>query len=211
VVVVAIANKKGGVGKSTLAVNLASALAERRRVLLLDADPQGTAVEWSSAGRLPVEVRAVPTDADAKRLVREVETASADVVVLDLPPRSGAAFSAAFALASLVVVPVGASGADLAATSRLLDLLREAREVNGDGKPRCLLVPSRVDRRTAAGRELEGVLYELGESVGPAIVQRSAHADAFGAGVWIGQFAPRSAAHQEIETLASVVRRMAKA
>ena len=143
--------------------------------------------------------------------MREVETASADVVVLDLPPRSGAAFSAAFALASLVVVPVGASGADLAATSRLLDLLREAREVNGDGKPRCLLVPSRVDRRTAAGRELEGVLYELGESVGPAIVQRSAHADAFGAGVWIGQFAPRSAAHQEIETLASVVRRMAKA
>ena len=67
------------------------------------------------------------------------------------------------------------------------------------------------DHGARAVSELEGVLYELGESVGPAIVQRSAHADAFGAGVWIGQFAPRSAAHQEIETLASVVRRMAKA
>jgi chromosome partitioning protein len=57
-----------------------------------------------------------------------------------------------------MVVPVTPSGADLIATSKAFDLLREARTVRQDRKPACLMVPSRVDRRTAAGREIEAAL-----------------------------------------------------
>jgi hypothetical protein len=58
--VVAFANLKGGVGKSTLAVNVAGALGASWRVVLADADPQGTATAWGEAGRLPFKVVAAP-------------------------------------------------------------------------------------------------------------------------------------------------------
>lgn len=211
--IIAIANQKGGCGKSTLAVAIASALGKRRRVVLLDADVQGTAAEWGGSGRLPVEVRSVPVEEGNSRLLLEaIAEASevAEVVVLDLPPHSSAVLSAALAVADLVVVPAQPSSADLSATAKTLAVIREAREVRGKGQPRCLLVPSRVDRRTASGREIEAALSDFGEPVGPAICQRQAHADAHAAQLWVGDFAPRSAAHTEIEALAALVGRMAK-
>lgn len=144
-------------------------------------------------------------------LSRVVELkASADFVLIDLPPNLGAATVAALSLADLLVVPVPPSGLDLRAAGRTLALLRDARKVRGNGgKPAALLVPSRVDRRTSAGREVEAVLHDMGEPVAPAIIQRAAHVDAFSAGQWIGDYAARSAGHVEIQALAALVQRIA--
>ncbi len=106
--------------------------------------------------------------------------------MLDLPPNLGSATVAALTVADLFVVPVSASGMDLRATDRALGLMRQARQVRKDGKPETLLVPSRVDRRTGSGREIEAVLSDFREPVGPAISQRSANVDAYSAGRWIG-------------------------
>jgi len=215
-VVIAFGALKGGVGKSTLAVNVSCAIAVAgQRVELIDADEQATVLAWSEqdaglAG-LPVPVQALPAT-DQTDVRRWLDTVLAhadlvDVLVLDLPPQVGQVMRAALAAADLLVLPVTASGVDLHSTGRVLELVREAREVRGGGLPRCLLVPSRVDRRTASGREVEAVLHDFGEPVGPAIGQRSAHVDAFGLHQWIGQFAPRSVAHVEIAALAAVIRR----
>jgi len=213
--VIALGALKGGVGKSTLAVNVACSLAGKLHVELIDADEQQTAIAWSqgddTSARLPVEVHALPaTEQTDPRTWLDAVIArrdAVDVLVLDLPPQLGGVARAALAVADLLVVPVTASGVDLASTARVLELVREAREVRGDGRPRCLLVPSRVDRPTASGREIEAVLHDLDEPVGPAVGQRSAHVDAFTCRQWIGTFAPRSAAHVEIEALAAVIRR----
>jgi chromosome partitioning protein len=216
--VIAFGALKGGVGKSTLAINVACQLAaDGARVELVDADDQGTAVAWSEkdADRglmgLPVPVVALPAteQTDPHRWLDAVlaRRDQVDMLVLDLPPQLGGVARAALAVADLLVVPVTASGVDIASTARVLELVREAREVRGDGRPRSLLVPSRVDRRTASGREVEAVLHDFGEPVGPAVGQRSAHVDAFGVHQWVGDFAPRSAAHVEITALAAVIRR----
>jgi chromosome partitioning protein len=75
------------------------------------------------------------------------------------------------------------------------------------GAPKCLIVPSKIDRRTDAWRKIDEQVREFGETAGPAIHQRTAFVDAFGAGQWIGDFAPQSAAHYDITALAMAVKR----
>ena len=209
--ILAIGNLKGGVGKSTLAVNLAAELAQKRRVHLIDADAQATASEWHAlGGGLPFTCEALPLDDErrADRWIGRVTGADADLVVVDLPPHTGAATAAALILADLFLVPVAASSLDMRAAMKAVAMLQEARGARGDGQPRALLVPSRVDRRTASGREIEAALHEIGEPVGPGIGTRAAFVDSATDGGWVGSYAPRSIAHQELAALAAVVARI---
>ena len=191
--IIAVANLKGGVGKSTIAVNLACDLAGRQSAVLVDADVQGTATEWASRGDLPVTVESMPLESgkEVAAWVERVLDIDAAHIVIDCPPHVGPATYAAVGIADIALVPVTPSGADLVATTQALSLVREVQEArHGDG-PLCLLVPTKVDRRTAAGREIEAALKQFGEPVAPAVRQRTALVDCFGAGAWIGQYAPR--------------------
>jgi chromosome partitioning protein len=201
--VVAVGNLKGGTGKSTIAVNLACALqADGRNVVLVDADGQGTATDWHAGHRLPVEVKSWPLggERDAQKWVGRVLALKAglDDVIIDLPPQVGSGIASALLLADLFVIPVTPSGVDLRATGKALELLRRARAVRAADQPACLLVPSRVDRRTAIGRRIQTTLERFGLRVGPAIRQRAAHIEAFDAGAWVGAYAAGSPAHREI-------------
>lgn len=209
-VIIAVLNLKGGCGKSTIAVNLACELAgSSDPVLLIDNDSQGTASHWLSHGRLPVQGQFMPleNDQDGERLVRAVAARNERYVVLDAPAHVGAAAQAAGKIADLVLVPVTASGVDLVATQAVVDLVRQARALRRGGAPKCLVVPSKIDRRTDAGRKIDEKLRQFGETIGPAIHQRTAFIEAFGAGQWIGDFAPQSPAHYDIGALAMAVKR----
>ncbi len=208
--ILSIVSLKGGTGKSTLAVNLACALARgRRTVHLIDADAQGTATAYAAAGELPITTDPMPLEReqDAPRWIARVLDVKADVIVIDCPPHLRAATEAAVGLADLVLIPCGASGVDLLATVEAVELVHRARASRPDGGPKCLLVPSRIDRRTAVGREIEDALRRLGEPVGPAIGQRTAFVDAFAAGMPVNEYAPRSKASAEIDALAGAVKR----
>ena len=202
----AVGNLKGGTGKSTIAVNLACAFADQgQTVVLVDADGQGTATDWHALGRLPVAVESLPlgTERDAQKWVARVLAlkTGVDHVVVDLPPQVGSSIASALLIADLFLIPVTPSGIDLRATGRALDLLRQARAVRGAAKPVCMLIPSRVDRRTEFGRRINRTLERFGLTVAPAIRQRSAHVAAFSSGRWIGAHAPSSPAHCEIKVL----------
>ncbi len=207
--IVAVVNLKGGVGKSTLAVSIACQMQDDEgSAVLVDADAQGSAAAWAAHGALPVRVdaRAVDDASSIAAWVAWVRGLQEEWVILDCPPHFGAVTGAAIGMASLVVVPVGASGLDIAATRPTLALLAAARERRKDRGPAAMLVPSRVDARTAAGREIAQALAQLGEPVGPVVHARVAHADAFSAGMWIGRYATYSDAHNEIIALSRAVR-----
>ena len=210
--IIAIGGLKGGSGKTTLAVNLACCLAEHNRVRLIDADPQASAREWLSGGSLPLQCDAMPLEdkRGATAWIRRVSNLDTDILVIDLPPQTGAATAAALILADLFLVPIAPSSLDLRAAGKALEMLQEARNARADGKPAALLVPSKVDRRTGAGREIEAALHEMGEPVAPAIGLRTAFVDSASGSDWIGGFAPRSIAHQEIAALAAVADRITR-
>ena len=215
---VAVVSMKGGVGKTTVSVNLACALAEGGvKVALVDADLQATASEWVAIGHLPITCHAIPleslrgvrrwfeSDERIRRLVNQMLTVDAEIEVIDLPPHLSGSSVASLAVCDLVIIPCGASAADISATAKTLELVERAREVRS-GHPPVLILPTRIDWRTGAGRAIEGALAQFGEPVGPGIAQRVAFADSLGIGEWIGQYAPGSPGHQEIEILADIVR-----
>ena len=215
---VAVVSMKGGVGKTTVSVNLACALAdENTHVALVDADVQATATEWISLGLLPITGHSIPLESlrgvrrwfeseeRIRRLVNRMLTVDADIEVIDLPPHLSGSAVASLAVCDLAVIPCGASAADISATAKTLELVERAREVRS-GHPPVLIVPTRIDWRTGSGRAIEGALAQFGEPVGPGIAQRVAFADSLGIGEWIGQYAPGSPGHQEILILADIVR-----
>jgi chromosome partitioning protein len=208
--VIALVNLKGGCGKSTIAVNLACELASGGdSVLLLDNDAQGTASHWLRHGHLPIRGEFLPleNDEDGERMARAVAAKQERFIVLDAPAHVGAATQAAGKIADLVLIPVTASGVDLVATEAAVELIRQARLVRRSGAPKCLIVPSKIDRRTDAGRQIDTQLRAFGEAVGPAVHQRTAFVEAFSAGRWIGDFMPQSPAHYDIASLAVAVKR----
>lgn len=207
---IAVVNLKGGCGKSTIAVNLACEFATSgESVLLIDNDSQGTASHWLTHGHLPIQGQFMPleNDADGDRLVRVVSTRTERYIVLDAPAHVGAASQAAGKIADLVLIPVTASGVDLVATRAAVELIQQARTLRRGGGPKCLIVPSKIDRRTDAGRQIEEQLHRFGESIGPTVHQRTAFVEAFGAGEWIGEYAPLTPAHYDITSLAIAVKR----
>lgn len=213
--VLAVGNLKGGTGKTTLAVNLACTFAARRRVALVDTDDQGAATAWTGSGRAPVEARHLPLtgrqpdggSADALR--RDWVAALLDIrgthdlVLVDLPPQFEDSVAGALALADMLIVPVSPGGAELAATRRARGALLRARRTRPGRPLDCVLVPNRVDRRTAIGRALAHTLAELDETVGPPLRQRATHMDAYAMADWVGGYAPHSEAHKEVEALAA--------
>ncbi len=208
--VIVVANLKGGTGKTTIAVKLACSLSRRPEVLLVDADQHGTATARADEDGLPIEDRPLPLEnprgAQGWRQ-KVLNEAPRFTVVVDCPPHLQGATQAAINIADLVLVPVTPSRADFLATSRAVEMVKAAR--NRKGRPICVLVPSKVDLRTAVGWELPSDLKELGEPVGPVIRQLTAHVEAFAAGTWVGDYALGSPAHADIASLArSVAQRL---
>ena len=128
--IIAVAGRKGGVGKSTIAGNLAAEFAAMgRSVAVLDADPQHSLVAWAAQGDgvLARSVRKVADDADTLRSRAHKAEKDADIVLIDTPPgMPEVAYQAALA-ADLLLLPCGPSPLDLFALKETLSLGLKAR------------------------------------------------------------------------------------
>jgi chromosome partitioning protein len=119
---IAVASIKGGVGKTTTAVYLAAAAAERGNgeVILVDADRQGSSAEWLEARPIEgVEVVEAPSERTLNRAMSRRDA----VVVIDTPPGDHRLLGAAIASADAVVVPTRAGGVELSPALQTLDLV----------------------------------------------------------------------------------------
>jgi chromosome partitioning protein len=208
--IIAVSGRKGGVGKSTVAGNLAGEFAARgRNVLVLDADPQHSMAAWAGEGQglLSRAVEKVaPTD-DLRARARQADKET-DVVLIDTPPGyPEIAYQAALA-ADLVLLPCGPSPLDLLALKQALSLALKARAERRSKKPRVRFVPSRVVMSTNLGRALASSLENMGKKVLPPICQRVVVAEAVAHGLTVAEYAPGSPAHEEFRALAKAVEKI---
>lgn len=210
--VIAVAGRKGGIGKSTIVGNLAAEfIAKRRGVLVLDADPQHSLVAWARQGEglLSKCVRKVD-DGAPEELIAMVREAGKkfDAVLIDTPPGMPDTAYAAAMVADLVLLPCGPSPLDLFALKEAIKLALKARAARKAKKPRIRLVPSKVVMNTLLGRSLAGQLEEMGNKVLPGICQRVVLAEAVVHGLTISEHAPGSPAHEEFVELAKAVEKI---
>ena len=208
--VVTVAQQKGGSGKSTIAANLAAALAaEGRRVALLDADPQGSVTRWHEERRRhDGNGRIAPLSFDRPSgwrvpIALDKLRREQDVVVVDTPPHAGTDAKAAIRAADLVLMPLQPSPADLWASEGTRKLAAEER------RPlRALL-----NRVPAQGKMRDRVAAALAEQEVPLLEQCLGNRAQFGAafldGLSVIEAAPRSAAAAEMRALAAAVAALA--
>jgi chromosome partitioning protein len=153
-----IANLKGGTGKTTTAVHVAAGLAAAGgRTLLVDADPQQSALAWSEAARgLGCPVVGLPVR-DLHRRLPELEEGYRYVVV-DTPPSDLAITRSALLAVEEVIVPIGPTPLDLDRLGATLDLLAEVEPLNAF---RWALLLTRLRRGTRSSRETRAALEDL--------------------------------------------------
>ena len=203
--IIGVLNQKGGVGKTTISVNLAAALAVNNRVLLVDADPQGSALAWSSLRErdplFPVVGMAKPTlHRDLPALARDY-----DIVVIDGAPRVNELARAAILASDLVLIPLQPSPFDIWASADTVQLVREARQYRPQIRAAFLI--NRRIAKTAIGRDAASALTQFEDvPVLPmSIGQRVVFAESAAKGLSVLEAAPNSEAAQEMIALAGMI------
>jgi chromosome partitioning protein len=200
--IIGVLNRKGGVGKTSLSTNLASALSmSGSRILLVDADPQESALDWQASREgktlFPVVGMAKPTlHKDIPELAQNY-----DHILIDGPPGINDLTRSAMMACNLVIIPVQPSPYDVWAADETVKLFTEVT-ICKDGLTG-LFVINRKIKNTALGRDVASALGDYPLAVAQtAITQRVVFAESAASGLSVLELAPQGPASHELNTLA---------
>ena len=200
---VAIAQQKGGAGKTTIAVQLGVAWTlQGYRVAMLDVDPQGSIVAWYSLRKeAGLESTLIAVDVQGWKLATEIDRLKNDfdILLIDTPPHAETDARVAVRAANLILVPVQPSPMDLWATKPTLELAR--RE-----KSQALLVLNRLPSR---GKLADLIRSRIDDEKMPVaqttLGNRSAFAASMMDGKGVVETQPKGTAAAEISGLAAEI------
>jgi chromosome partitioning protein len=202
--VIAVAQQKGGSGKTMLAAQLAVALAEGGRIAVLDIDPQGSLTIWgklrADAPKAGAKITCVATA--GWRLTTELDKLKAahDFVLIDTPPVIDTDARRAIRAADLVLIPLNPSPPDLWAAEGTLKLAAEEKRKTAlvfNRAPAASRLRKRMEAEIAARRLL---------LLDAALANRAGYANAFADGLGVTEAGPATAAADEVRALAAALR-----
>ena len=198
--IISFVNQKGGVGKTTTAINLAIGLKKKNyNLVFVDADPQGSAVQWHAIeGNKSFEILHHPSPIHATD-IRQLSM-NYDYVIIDAPPAIGDISKAILAVTDLAIIPLSPSALDVWSCWGTLKMIDEIRPLNSDIEVKLLI--NRKIPGTKIGRDSREAMKQFQMDVfNTELCQRVAFIDAMTSGVSVMQYAPHSKAAGEIERL----------
>lgn len=201
--VVSVLNRKGGVGKSTIACQLARGLQlQGLDVLVVDTDSQGTASDWAETGSdtpLVVKIDRATLDDDIPRAGNNY-----DVVVVDGAAKASRMNSSAVKASDLVLIPIQPSAVDIWPAREMVEIIKARQEAVGRPEARFLVSRAVVGTNLAASISdaLSGLEVPICEA---RIHQRVAYAEAMGLGVGVMDLSSADKATREIDDLTTEV------
>ena len=198
--VISLINQKGGVGKTTTAINIASALSLRNhKVLMVDADPQGSVLQWQSTGaNREFDVIQLSMPELSTKIINH--RATFDHVVIDSPPALSHISQAIAASSDLAIIPIAPSSLDIWSSRETIQLVTDAGRKNRGLAARLLVYRKIPGTRLAA--EARDALNSYGlEIFKTEISQRIAYVEAIVSGVSVLKYSPNSVAAREIRNL----------
>ena len=208
--IISVLNQKGGVGKTTLAVHIAMGLARQGgRILLVDADQQGSALDWAAMRQIDAAFPVVGLPKPS--LHRELPKMAANytTIVIDGPPRVNDVARSAILASDVVLIPVQPSPYDVWAAKEIIDLLSEASTFKEN--VRSAFVINRKIVNTAIGRDVQDALADYHLPVFKAqICQRVSFAESAAQGQTVMEVASESIASQEITALVKEIEEFAR-
>jgi chromosome partitioning protein len=205
--IIGLAGQKGGSGKTTTAFNLAESLSQHARVLLVDADPQATAM--TAAARRDVagdtltvahrpEILAGGTR-EALELLEKVRTRF-DHIVIDAPPQAHAPQRTLLSVVDLALIPCGATHADLWSMSGTLEMVADYVDQRPELAARIVL--TKVDARRSLSNRVRDALREVPIPLCDVYCSfLTDYAECLGAGQGVTRYAGDSKAAGEIRRL----------
>lgn len=213
--IIAIANGKGGVGKSTVAINLAGALARKAKsVFLVDADPQGTISDWFNSRKEQPAERLVHKNLEVSPLPWSAEDLTSKIsnqskkftfTIIDCGPANDRITRTALAVSDFAIIPVTPSPYDIHSVRKTLDMIHEGKKEAGIEIQPYLLI-SRKIVGTNLGREARDALKAFNIPIlRTEICQRIALCEAGILGQTIHEYAGNSQATDEFDDLGKEV------